>query len=138
VPIAGNDLRGDRLMLQAELRDDTRLVVRAERRVGADRARDRRRDLVEGTLEPIGVAVRLDRVAGELQTERRRLGMDAVGAADAQRVRVLAGLLGELSGQGPGRGNQDPSRALELERETGVDDVGGRQAVVDPAAGLAR
>ena len=59
-----------------------------ERRVGADRAGDRAgRRLRERALQPLGVAVRLDREAGELEPERGRLGVDAVGAADAQRVR---------------------------------------------------
>ena len=53
------------------------------------------RGLRERALEPLGVAVGLDRVAGELEPERGRLGVDAVGAADAQRVGVLARALGE-------------------------------------------
>jgi hypothetical protein len=39
--------------------------------------------------------VRLEREAGELDSERRRLGVNAVGAADAQGVAVLAGSLHE-------------------------------------------
>ena len=83
-------------MLQPERCRHALLVVRAERRERADGAGDRGGDLPEGALEALGVAVGLHRVAGELEAERGRLGVDAVRAADAQRARVLARLLGQL------------------------------------------
>ena len=56
----------------------------------ADRAgelADRR--LLEGRAQPLDVAVRLERKAGQSQAEGGRLGVDAVSAADAERVAVL-------------------------------------------------
>ena len=69
-----------------------RLELRVVRRVRADRARDRARPTPASNArsQPLGVAVGLEREPGELEPERRRLGVDAVGAPDAQRVRVLA------------------------------------------------
>jgi len=61
--------------------------------------------------------------------------MDAVRAPDAQRVRVLARALGELPRELPRRRQDHLARALELQRQAGVDDVGGRQPIVDPAPG---
>ena len=119
--------------LQAEAFDHALLVVRAERRPRADGARDRGRDLAERALQPIGVAVRLHRVAGELEPERRRLRVDAVRAPDAQRVRVLARLLGQLPRELARGRDEQRAGAPQLQREAGVDDVGGRQPVVDPA-----
>ena len=49
----------------------------------------------ERPLEPPGVAIGLEGEAGELDPERRRLGVDPVGATDAQRVHVLARTSGE-------------------------------------------
>ncbi len=51
VAVARDDLRGDRLGGEAQALEHARLVVRAERRVGADRAGDRaRRGLLERAL----------------------------------------------------------------------------------------
>ena len=97
--VARDDLGRDVLVAQAERRHHALLVVRAERRVGADRAGDRARDLPERALQPLGVAVGLHRVARELEAERGRLGVHAVGAAHAQRARMLARLLRQLPGQ---------------------------------------
>ena len=118
-------------------RSSTRcLVVRAERRVGADGAGDRPgRGLGEGTLQTLGVAVRLHREAGELEAERGRLGVDAVGAAHAQRARVLARPLGQRGGQLARARHDHLARAPELERERRVEHVGRGEAEVDPAAG---
>ena len=58
---------------------------------GADRAGDGAgRDLGARRHQPRAVAGELGVVAGELEAEGRRLGMDAVAAADGQRVLVLA------------------------------------------------
>ena len=45
----------------------------------------------EGTLDPPSVAVQPERPSGKLQPEGGRLGVDAVGAAHAERVAVLLG-----------------------------------------------
>ena len=59
--------------------------------VGADRAGERAEGgALDGALEPAQVAVRLEGEAGELDAERRGLGVHAVRAPDAERVDVLA------------------------------------------------
>ena len=58
--------------------------------VGADRAGDGAdRGIGERRLEPFQVAVGLECEAGEAEAEGGRLGVDAVRAPDAERVRVL-------------------------------------------------
>ena len=59
--------------------------------------------------------------------------MDAVGAADAQRVRVLARTRRERDGEPPRPRHDELPGAPQLQRERGVEHVGGGQAVVDPA-----
>ena len=82
VAVARDDLGRDRLGAQVEPREHAPLEVRRRRRVGADRAGDRAdARLPERPLEPVGVAVRLEGEAGQLDAERRRLGLDAVRAA---------------------------------------------------------
>ena len=84
------------LGVEAEPREHPRLELGAGGRVGADGARDRAHThLREAASRRFEVAMRLEREAGELDAERRRLGVDAVGAPDAERVAVLAGPFGE-------------------------------------------
>ena len=64
--------------------------------------------------------------------------MDAVGAAHAQRVRVLARPLGEHGGQLAGAGDDHLAGAAELEGERRVEHVGRGEAEVDPATRRAR
>src|SRR3972149_5351195 len=76
----------------------------------------------------------LEPPAGELEPKRRRLGMHAVRAADRQCLSVLLGPPDD-----GGKGTADPvenerARLLHGERERGVEDVGRREAVVEPAA----
>ena len=115
------------------------LEVGRRRRVGADGAGDRAdARLAEGALEPVGVAVGLEREAGELDAERRRLGLDAVRAADHQRVDVLARARGKRVDQLVRAAQDDLARRAQLERERGVEHVRRRQPEVDPAARVAR
>ena len=70
---------------------------------------------------------------GELPAERRRLGVDPVRPADADRVPVLL-----ARGARPRRARARlrrgaAARLADLERERRVDDVGGGEAVVEPA-----
>ena len=119
VAVARDDLGGDGLARAGRARSSTlRLVGRRVGRVGADRAADRAdRGLREGALEPVGVAVRLEGVAGQLEAERRRLGVDAVGAADADGVGELARPLGRAPSPARARppGSARP-RACDLQR----------------------
>ena len=76
---------------QPELLHHRRLDRGRDRGVGADRAgelADGR--LVEGVAKAGEVAVGLEGEAGEPQAEGGRLGVDAVGATDAERLGVLA------------------------------------------------
>ena len=88
VAVARDDLRGDVLAREPQPREHARLELGAGRRVGADRARDRADGgLRERALQALRVAVGLEREARELDAEGRRLGVHAVRAPDAQRVR---------------------------------------------------
>ena len=138
MPVAGDDLGGDVLALQAEPLHHPGLDRGGHRGVGPDRARELAvGELLEGVLEPLQVAVGLEGEPGEPEPEGRRLGVDAVGAADAEGVALLDRPLDQGIAVGAGAGEQDRSRLLELQREGGVEDVGGGEAVVDPAAVLA-
>ena len=62
-------------------------TVGRHRGVGADGAGELAdRDLLEGSLEALQVAVGLEREAGQAQAEGGRLGVDAVGPPDAERL----------------------------------------------------
>ena len=102
VAVARDDLGRDGLALESQPRQHPLLELRRGRRIGADRARQRAdRGLRERPLEPLRVAVGLEREPGELDPESGRLGVDPVGAPDAQRVDVLARLGGERLHQPP-------------------------------------
>src|SRR5262245_55458087 len=92
VPVARDDLRRDRLRHEAELRGDVLLDARVDVGEGADRAQYRAgRDLLARGDEALAVTGEFGPVPGELQPERRRLGVDAVAARDRRRVFVLDG-----------------------------------------------
>ena len=91
---------------------------------------------LERARDALPPARELERPAGELEPERRRLGVDAVRAADLERRAVL---LGARDDRGEGvvePGEDELPRFPDLERERGVDDVGGREPVVEPAPAL--
>ena len=95
------------------------------------------RELREGLLQPVEVAVGLEGEAGEPQPEGGRLGVDAVGAADAEGVAVLERPLDQRVAVGAGAGDDDLARPPQLQRQRRVEHVGGGEAVVDPAPVLA-
>ena len=114
------------------------LDLRRHGRVGADRARDRAdRRVGERGLEPLQVAVGLEGEAGEPEAEGGGLGVDAVRAPDAERVRVLERLVAQGVAVSASAGDDDLARVADLERERGVEDVGGGEPVVDPAPRVA-
>ena len=79
------------------------------------------------------VAAHLQRPERELGAERRRLGVDAVRAADHRRVAELAGPGGDRRPRARSAASRSRSAArVERERQRGVDDVARREAVVDP------
>ena len=92
---------------------------------------------VEGVLEPGDVAVGLEGEAGQAQAEGGRLGVDAVGAADAERVAVLQRPLDQGVAVGARAGDDDLAGLAQLQRQRRVEHVGGGEAVVDPAPVLA-
>ena len=137
--VARDDLRRDRLALEAEPRQDALLEVRGGRRVRADRARHGPTDTCSNARSSRDdVARRLHRVARELDAERRRLGVDAVRAADADRVHMLARALGQRLDQRSRPGEHDPAGRLQLQARRGVEHVRRRQAEVDPAPRVTR
>ena len=76
---------------KAQALEHGRLELGAVCGVGADGTGQRAdRRLLDRALEPAHVALGLERVAGQLQPEGRRLRVDPVRAADADRVHVLA------------------------------------------------
>ena len=90
VAIALHDLGGHRLEADAEPRADRRLHVRREVREGADGAGDLSdRGLGERAREPRLLAPHLLVEHEQLEPEGGRLGVHAVGAADAGRVPEL-------------------------------------------------
>ena len=95
VPVALDDLGADRVDVEAQGGEDLRLDLGAEVAVGPDRAGDLAgRDLVDGRREARPPALELEGPAGELEPERRRLGVDRVGPAHHHRL-----------GLGPGAGD---------------------------------
>ena len=108
-------------------------------RVGADRAAEFAdahafQRLREPLLGPAEFVVH----ERELQSERDRLGVDAVAAADHRR-RFEIGAPGRRSRARSSRmsSSRIPQASLSLHRKRGVENVGGRQALMHPARGRA-
>jgi hypothetical protein len=80
------------------------------------------RDLVDGARPARRPAVDLERPAGELEPERRRLGMDRVGPAHHHGAGLGRARATSTRAAGPRR-EQQLARRRELERQRGVDDV---------------
>ncbi len=72
-------------------------------------------------------------VAGELQAEGGGLGMDAVAAADGERVLVLEGAALQRGEQPVEIGQQDVARLLQLHGEAGVEHVRRGHALMQEA-----
>ena len=79
----------------------------------------------------------LEREPGELETERRRLGVHAVSPPDAQCRRVLAGARDERCDELVRLREDHLADGAQLQRKRGVEHVRGGQPEVDPAPGLA-
>ena len=88
VAVARDDLGGDGLDGEAEALAGERLDARVDVRVGADRAGELAdRDAARAPAQPLAVAVELVRPAEQLEPERRRLRVHAVGATHASACR---------------------------------------------------
>ena len=140
MPVALDDLRRDRLGLEPEPLAREALELRVGRRVGADRAGEladaHRLERVPRSRSRR--ALELERPAGELEAEGRRLGVNAVRPADADVVAVVLRPLEhrvQRAVERPRAGARPPSRTCSA--RAGVDDVRRGQAVVDPAPGRA-
>jgi hypothetical protein len=136
VEVALDDLRGDGCWSKAELLADEGLYFRGEMRAGAHGAgelADRHRRL--RCLQPLQRAAKLIVHQRHLETERRRLGVDAMAAADHGGEAVLARLGRDDFSQGLDVGNEDVGRLRHLDGKGGVPDVAAGEAEVQPAAG---
>ena len=123
---------------EAEAFGDEGLHARVHAGEGADRAGDGAgRDLGPRRDEAGAVALELGPVAGELQAEGGRLGVDAVAAADRGRAAVLPRALLQRREQGVEIGEEQVGGARQLHGEAGVEHVGGRHALVHEARALA-
>ena len=84
--------------------------------------------------EAAPAAIDLERPAGELEPERGRLGVDGVGPAHHQRVRLAPGAGDQRRQEAVAVAEEELAGVAELERERRVDDVAARQPEVEVAA----
>jgi hypothetical protein len=89
-----------------------------------------------GALQPFQGAAKFIIHQRKLETERRRLGMDAVAAADAGRELVFIGAALDDGQQFFHVGDENVRRLLHLHGVAGVTDVAAGEAEVEPAAGV--
>src|SRR3954447_6350760 len=135
VPVACDHLRRQWIGLEAELLAGDPFDFGLDLRIRADRARQLPDAVrLERGSQPRPCAVELERPPCELPAESDRLRVDPVRPADADRVPLLFGARGDK-----GEGALDPvededAGLLDLQGKGGVDDVGRRQAEMDPAA----
>ena len=139
VPVALDDLRRDRRRLEAEPRADRRFDRRIEMREGADRAGDLAdRDRLAGAADALDVALQLARTTAPAsgRTSSARRARRACGRSSACAGALRRGV--RTTAQQRGESCEDQvARLAHLQRLRGVDDVGGGQAEVQPAAARA-
>ena len=108
------------------------------RRIDVRKCADSARNGASGNLHPGGhkpfsVACHLRMGLCKLQTERRRLGMNAVAASDADSVLVLVRSDFESGKQCVEIVDQNIRRTHELNIEAGVEHIGRGHALMDEA-----
>ena len=134
VAVALEDLRRRGRRLEAEPLARDALEVGIGRRVRADGARELAdAHAVERVRDAGARPVELERPARELDAEGRRLGVHAMRPPHLERAAVLLGARchdGECAVE---RGDDQRAGLADLERKRRVDDVGGGEAVVEPA-----
>ena len=138
VAVALEDLRRARRGLEPESLAGDPLDLGICGGVGADGARELADPHpFERPGDASAVALEREGPAGELETEGRRLGVDAVGAADRHGLAMLLGARHD-GGEGAVDPGEDQCAGIaNLKRESGVEDVRRRQPVVEPAPLLA-
>src|SRR5207248_5903004 len=122
--VARDDLRRDRLRVEPELRRDVFLDPRIDVGEGADGAgyRAGRHFLARGEEASV-VAGKLGVMPGELQSEGRRLGMDAVAAPYRRRQFVLEGAALQDREQSIDIGQQNVGGLRQLHRKASVEHI---------------
>src|SRR5436190_4930539 len=113
--VARDHLRRDVLAAQPDEVQHELLELRAIGGIRANRSGQRADGrLVEGLLQACQVPVRLEGEAGELEAERGRLGVHAMGAADGDRVAVLERLCLQRVAEGARTRYDDPACLADL------------------------
>ena len=139
VSVALDDLRRRRRRLQPKAFARDPLDLGVDRRVLADGSGELAdAHAFERACDARASTVELERPDRELEAERRRLGVHAVRAADAERQPVLLRACRDHRERSVETVAQERSGLLNLERERGVDDVRRGEAVVEPAAGRSK
>ena len=87
--------------------------------------------------KPGAVAIHLKAPQGELDAERRRLGMHAVGTAGHRSIAVLVRASFEHGDQSARSVDEKIGGGCERRAQCRVDHVGRREPVVDPLPGRA-
>jgi hypothetical protein len=105
----------------------------------ADGTRDRARaDIVERCREALPLAGELGMEAGELDAHGGRLGVDAVAAADADVLDMLARAAGQDCEQAVELARDQAAGLLQLQGQRRVEEVGGGHAEMqEPGLGAA-
>ena len=137
VAVALDDLRGDGYGFETQFVADCFFVLGLEVAEGADGSGELAdAEVFGGGVEAGEVALHLGVPEQELEAEGGGFGVDAVGAADDGGVLELDGALFQGFGEREDAGADDGGGFVELEGLRGVDDVGGGEAVVEPARGF--
>ena len=132
VAVPGDHL-GRRHRAQTEGVTDVTLDRRVDVRVGPDRARQLAdRDGVGGRAQTGAITIELQRPQRRLGAERRRFGVDAVGPTDHHGAAVPAGEGDDRGDELVGSGDEQAAGVTHRPTQRRVDDVGGRQPVMDP------
>ena len=132
VPVTRDHLGRDRFGFEAQFFGDVSLDRRVDMGKGADRTRNLAGgDLAARRREPGAVAGEFGIVARKLEAEARRLGMDAVTAADDRRVFVLDGASLQRQEQRLETVEQQVCGGGELDRKSGVEHIARGHALMD-------
>ena len=138
MPVALEDLRRARRGLEAEPLAGDPLHLGLGGGVGADGAGELPdAEALDRADEPLAITVERECPPRELEPERCRLGVDAVGPAHADRLAVLLGA-GDDGPEGSVEAlEHERTRVLHRKRERRVEHVRRREPVVEEAALLA-